>query len=112
MKRRMTPARRERIFADNEGFCHICGTKIDEERELWHVDHIIPLAIGENDDDANLAPAHVSCHKEKTRQDVDNIAKCKRVARKHMGAHRSRNPLPGSRGGKLKRKLDGTVVPR
>ena len=112
MTRRMSPTRRARIFADNEGFCHLCGTKIDGVREAWEVEHVIPLEISGDDSDGNLAPAHVSCHKVKTKADARDIAKCKRVKRKHEGAHRPKATLPGSRGSKWKRTVDGRTVLR
>lgn len=112
MTRRMSPSRRARIFADHGGVCHLCGDQIDGTRERWEVEHIVPYALTRDDTDANLAPAHVACHAAKTAGDVAQIAKAKRVARKHIGAHRSASTLPGSKGSKWKRKLDGTIVER
>jgi 5-methylcytosine-specific restriction protein A len=112
MTRRMSPTRRARIFSAHDGKCHICGGQIDGTRERWDVEHIIPLEISRDDDDNNLAPAHVSCHKAKTKQDAADIAKCKRVERKHNGAHRARSIIPGSRDSKWKRKIGGGVEPR
>lgn len=112
MTRRMSPSRRARIFAAHEGICHLCGQPIDGTRERWEVEHIVPYALTRDDTDDNLAPAHVACHAAKTAQDVKQIAKAKRVSRKHTGAHRPKATLPGSKGSKWKRKVDGTVVPR
>lgn len=111
--RRMTETRAARIFTAHAGICHICGQKIDGGREAWEVEHVIALEISRDDSDENLAPAHKSCHRGKTRDDAAAIAKAKRQERRTMGIKRTvRNPLPGSKASKWKRKLDGTVERR
>ena len=112
MTRRMSNTRRARIFEAHNGTCHICGQKIDGTRERWDAEHIIPYALTNDDSDDNLAPAHIACHATKTPQDVAQIAKAKRVNRKHTGAHRPKSTLPGSKDSKWKRKIGGEVVPR
>lgn len=107
-RRARTTLQRARLFEDHRGRCHICECKI-QVGEKWEVEHVIPLEIGGDDSDDNLAPAHVKCHKAKTKADARDIAKCRRVAAKHKGAKTARNPL-GSR--KWKKKVDGSVVPR
>lgn len=112
-RRRMSTSRRARIFEAAGRVCHICGHRIDGTRERWDADHVTPLEISGDDTDDNLRPAHEACHRVKTgQQDAPTIAKAKSVAGKHIGAHKSRSPLPGGRGSKLKRKIDGSVVPR
>jgi len=111
-RRKRTTLQRAKIFEAHDGKCHICGEKIDGTKEAWELEHIIPYEMTRDDTDENLAPAHVSCHLRKTREDKANIAKAKRVSAKHKGAHRSKNPLPGGRNSKVKIKMDGTVVPR
>lgn len=112
MTRRMSPSRRERIFEQRGGICHLCGEAIDGIREAWEAEHIVPYALTRDDSDENIAPAHVRCHAEKTPDDVAKIAKAKRVNRKHTGAHRPKSTLPGSKGSKWKRRIDGTTVRR
>jgi len=112
MTRRMSPSRRARIFEAHKGTCHICGQAIDGTRERWEVEHLAPYALTRDDSDDNLAPAHASCHAGKTAEDVTQIAKANRVARKHKGAHRPKASIPGSRESKWKRRIDGTVVRR
>lgn len=112
MTRRMSATRRAKIFAAHDGVCHICEQKIDGVKEPWDVEHVIPLAISADDTDDNLRPAHRKCHKAKTKQDAADIAKCKRVARKHIGARISKNPIPGGRNSKWKKSLDGSVKRR
>lgn len=106
--RRMSTRRRAAIFAAAGGVCHICGGRIDGTREAWEADHVIPLEIGGDDSDGNLAPAHVKCHRAKTAEaDIPAIAKARRVAAKHDGTYHR----PRRRSG-LKKKLNGAVVDR
>jgi 5-methylcytosine-specific restriction endonuclease McrA len=116
----MTTARKNRsvlqkmaTFERCGGICHICGGKIDGTREAWEEEHIIPLAMGGEDEDENRAPAHVKCHRAKTRSDRKQISKANRVRAKHNGARKSsKNPIPGSKGSRFKSRLDGTVIDR
>ena len=114
MKRRsLTGKERLRLFSFHEGICHLCKGKIDGAREAWEVEHEIPLAMGGADDDKNRKPAHIKCHKDKTVVDMGNIAKAKRREAKHIGAKSpSRQPLPGGKDSKWKRKLNGEWVKR
>ena len=111
-RRRWTPRRRLSLFEAHEGRCHICGGKIDGTRERWDVEHVIPLALWGDDDEANCAPAHESCHKGKTATDKGQIAKAERVRAKHNGAGRAKATIPGSKASRWKRKIDGSVVLR
>jgi 5-methylcytosine-specific restriction endonuclease McrA len=105
-RRSLSPTARLRIFQDHHGVCDICGGFIDGIRDPWDLDHRIPLALGGEDTDANLRPVHARCHRgagSKTSADVAQIAKAKRVERKHMGAHRPKAKI-------AYRKFDGTPV--
>ena len=116
MKRRSISAKeRTEIFAAFAGVCHICGFEIDGGREAWQADHIIPLRLGGDDErgSANIQPAHDACHSDKTREDVRHISKSKRMRQREMGIKKTvRNPLPGSKASRWKKRLDGTVVRR
>jgi 5-methylcytosine-specific restriction protein A len=112
-RRTWTARRRLALFEAHKGVCHICGEKIDGTRETWEIEHVIPLAMGGADDESNCRPAHARCHRPKTSDDRKVIAKAERVRAKHMGAKPSpKAKIPGSKGTKWKRKLDGTIVPR
>lgn len=112
-RRHISTKARVQLFADHKGLCHICKEKIDGVRERWEVEHIIPLELGGADDPSNWAPAHVSCHKAKTKQDAADIGRARRVYARHIGAKApSRTPMPFGRGSKLKKKINGEVVPR
>jgi 5-methylcytosine-specific restriction endonuclease McrA len=110
-RRRMTPLRRARIFDTHGGVCHLCGLKI-QIGEAWDVEHIVALALSDDDSDDNLAPAHVACHRPKTSEDVARIAKAKRVRAKHIGAKAPRSTLAGSKASRFKKTLDGRVIDR
>ena len=43
--------------------CNVCKNKVDE----FHIDHIMPLAAGGNNDLDNLQVLCLECHQEKTR---------------------------------------------
>lgn len=94
------------------GKCEECGIKlhVGDRREY---DHRIPCALGGDNTLDNCVVLCGPCHKRKTASDdAPTIAKAKRVSAKHSGAHKPKSRLPGGRGSKLKKKLDGTVVPR
>jgi hypothetical protein len=83
--RKMTPARRARIFAAAQGLCGVCGWKIMPDTP-WIADHRIPLEISGDDSDDNLQPIHADpCNKTKTARDQADIAKAKRLQAKHTG---------------------------
>lgn len=103
-RRKRTALQRAAIFEAHGGRCHICGGKIGVG-EAWQLDHIVAYNLTRDDSDENLSPAHVKCHREKTRQDTADAAKAKRVSAKHKGAHRHR-----ARRGIPYRKFDGSAV--
>jgi len=104
-RRSISTTRRVKIFEAANGICHICGQRIDGTRERWDVEHVIPLALGGDDDGENLQPAHAKCHAKKTADDVKVIAKAKRIEAKHIGANRPKRKIPS-------RRFDGTIVYR
>lgn len=108
-----TMLRKMKVFETHKGVCHICGGNIDGTREAWELEHIIPIAMGGEDNEANAAPAHSSCHKGKTATDKAQIAKANRVRAKHNGAKAApKATLPGSKGSKWKQKVGGEWVMR
>ena len=88
-RRRFTAKDRARIFAANDGCCHLCKQKIDGVREAWEIEHVIAWELTRDDGDDNLRPAHKSCHATKThKQDRPAINKAKKREAKHQGAIR------------------------
>ncbi len=106
MKRKpLSTAQKVRLFQDAGGICHICGGKIDNE--LWDVEHVIPLALGGDDAEANMRPAHRQCHAPKTVNDIRVIAKAKRLEARRIGIKKQSKWQT-----KFRRKMDGTVEVR
>ena len=99
------------LFAAHGGICHLCEMKI-QVGEAWERSHPIPLELGGADDESNWRPAHKHCHRAHT-STVDNpaIARAKRRYAKHIGA-RKKSIMPGSRGTKYKRMMNGETVLR
>jgi 5-methylcytosine-specific restriction endonuclease McrA len=95
------------------GCCEECGVTIRPGNGP-EFDHIVPDAIGGGNDLNNCRVLCRPCHGTKTaKHDIPAISKTKRIAAKHIGAKTpSRNPLPGGRNGRFKRKINGTVEDR
>lgn len=107
MRKSFSPKERLRLFTLHGGICWLCGSKIDGVREAWEVEHTLALALGGDNSDDNLRPAHVRCHKAKTAVDVAKTAKANRQRARHLGARTSRWPKSA-----FKRRVDGTTVRR
>ncbi len=109
MTRRRTFTRLQRIgiFDGAGGRCHICGQKI-QTGQAWETEHVVPLALGGEDYLSNLRPAHVDCHKAKTKRDKKQIAKAVRQRANHLGVkrHQSR-PMPGTKASGIKKPFGG-----
>ena len=111
----MTPRLRLKIWEAHGGVCALCKGKIDGVRERWIVEHLRALELGGEDNEANMAPAHEACAIAKTggkEGDHAKAAKAKRVKSKHLGIKKSKNPLPGGKGSKWKKKINGETVTR
>lgn len=95
------------------GCCEECGVTIRPGNGPEY-DHIVPDAIGGGNAIGNCRVLCKGCHAVKTaKADIPTIAKVKRVRAKHINAKPpSRRPLPGGKGGRLKRKINGEVVER
>lgn len=111
MTKRKSFSRTERVRLWNlhEGICHICTHKIDGVREKWEVEHVIPFEMTRDNSDENCKPAHIKCHKIKTKQDVKDIAKCKRREAFHIGAKPKSNAWGNK---KWKAKVGGGAILR
>lgn len=105
------PRVRLRVFERFGGVCQISGRKIHPGDE-WDCDHDTALINGGEHRESNLRPVLRTEHRKKTVEDVSLKAKANRVRKKHLGLHKSSNPLPGSRGSKFKKKIGGGVVLR
>jgi 5-methylcytosine-specific restriction endonuclease McrA len=109
---RLTPHRRLKVWERTSGQCVVCHQQIDGVRERWIVEHIRALELGGADEPDNMGPAHETCAAAKTRNDHHRAAKAKRQKIQHLGAAKTKNPLPCGRQSRWKKKIDGTIVPR
>ena len=107
MRKSFSPKERLRLFDLHGGVCWLCDVVIDQKREAWEVEHTLALALGGDNSDDNLRPAHVRCHKAKTAADVGKTAKANRQRNKYLGARTSRWPKSPYR-----RKVNGETVRR
>jgi len=87
----MTEQRIARIFAANNGHCHVCKRKLYPADD-YEIDHIIALENGGTDDDANLAPCCEGCHILKTAGDHSTAGYSRRVYTKHVVPKSKRKP--------------------
>lgn len=111
-RRSLSPTKRFRLFQERGGVCHLCAGKI-QVGEGWEVEHVIPIALGGDDDDANCMLAHTKCHSVKTRKDLADIAKAKRRERGRFGIPaRKGRPMPGSKASGWKHTMSGEWVRR
>jgi 5-methylcytosine-specific restriction endonuclease McrA len=111
-RKRLSTRDRVFVFEFAKGVCHLCNGKI-HVGEPWEVSHAVPLEMGGADEIQNMFPAHKKCHRKHTSEvDIPMIAKAKRREARHIGAHRSRRPMPGSKASGLRKRMDGTVERR
>lgn len=109
---KIPPRVRLRVFEAQSALCAECGKKLAVAGEPFEVDHITALINGGENAESNLRAICKPCHLAKTAADVATKATVARKRSKHLGIHKPKSTLPGSKGSKWKRKLDGTVVPR
>lgn len=110
--------------------CYLCGLKI-ASGEPWQADHELARELGGSDEEANLRPAHVDCHRLKSKADVKLIAKGNRIIRERgpIEQRRKRTSIPQhkakaftamkpktgfqtNRNGAWKKKMSGEIVRR
>jgi 5-methylcytosine-specific restriction endonuclease McrA len=106
----LSAKRKLKIWEKEKGLCMLCGCRLFSGRVVF--EHVRALELGGDDEDHNIRLTCIPCAGEKTRDDHSRAAKAKRVKSKHLGLKKSKNPLPGSKGSKWRRKIDGTIVPR
>lgn len=79
------------------GSCYLCGEKLGAMSGV-QFDHVLPLELGGADMPENIKPAHVDCHKFKTRNDVRQIAKSRRNRKTEAAHHEAiANREPGQK---------------
>lgn len=112
MRDEFTKKVKRAAFERAEGKCEICGARLHVGKFAY--DHVIPDAMGGSATLENCQVGCTACHGTKTaEQDVPTIAKSNRVRDRHAGIRPTpRNPMPGSKASKWKRRMDGTVIKR
>ena len=60
-KRRPVSKRRRDIFAKSHGCCHYCARPLQFDGS-WHVEHMLPRALGGEDEIGNLVAACAPCN--------------------------------------------------
>ena len=88
----------------------VCCAPIDVGS--FHYDHIDNVWTSQDNSLENCQVLCVPCHKEKTKRDVKQIAKSKRIQDKRIKALTSKRPMAFGRNSSLKRKMNGTIVER
>lgn len=92
------------------GHCEQCRMKLRSGE--FHFDHVIPDWMGGEPELHNCEVLCVVCHRSKTKKDVGDIAKSKRIIDRNRGIKRAGRKLPGSRDSRIKKKVSGEVVDR
>jgi 5-methylcytosine-specific restriction endonuclease McrA len=93
------------------GYCEGCGRELAEGDIEY--DHEIPAWMGGAATLDNCKCICKSCHKLKTKRDVKNIAKSKRLQDKRIKARKPKGrPILGSKRSGLRKRMDGTVERR
>ena len=111
---RRSPTRNQRaeIFLAAKGICYLCGLRIKAERgEKWEAEHPHARELGGSDDIAELRPAHVSCHKVKTKADRKEISRSNGARNLNLGIKKP-SKFQTAKTGPYKQKMDGTLVYR
>lgn len=109
---RKEPTKAEKVAAWNRvnGICELCGKPVALAGAGVEYDHDSMRAITGDDSVENLRPTHPKCHQDKTSgHDIPLIAKVRR--QEAMTRPKVKKPF-GLSHPTLKRKMDGSVVPR
>lgn len=102
---------RKAAYDRANGICE-CGCGVPFGKERVDYDHILPDFLGGTNDLENCQAIRLSCHKAKTRKDMQPIKKIRREDKRRKGLEASRATIPGSKQSKFKRKLNGETVLR
>lgn len=99
-------------FERAKGHCEECTAYLVPGK--FHFDHDNMDALGGKPTLENCKVLCIACHSEKTaKQDAPRLAKANRQRDKYLGIQtRRKQKIPGSKGTRFKKKLDGTVVLR
>lgn len=112
-RREFTARTKTRAFAKAGGCCERCGVKLATGKAAPEYHHKVTAEDGGGNGLENCEVLCRACHAHQTHK-VEAPAKAegRRKMMKHHGEKKSRFPLPGGRGSRLKRKIGGEVVRR
>lgn len=99
---------RQRILLAHDRKCWATGKPIHPGTP-WEAHHAKEIWEGGENRESNLVPVLVDAHKALSALARKRKAKSDRIIRKAYGIRKSRNPMPGSRASRFKRRMDGTV---
>ena len=110
-KKTWTPKQRREMWEKSGGICWRCQLPIDYIKDGgWHVGHVDkPEALG----GTKVAPEHISCNMQDAwKKVIPMIAKSDRIWMKQHGQKKPKKPMPGSRGSRWKKCVNGDVLDR
>lgn len=105
------PRVRARVFAAKAGRCHSCTRKI-AAGEPWTCEHMVALVNGGANRESNLDITCDWCLPAKNAADVAEKKIVRRKRAKHLGIHKPKHPMPGSKASGFRKRMDGTVERR
>ena len=105
------PRVRLRILHRYMDRCARCGREVRPGTHFT-CDHIIAIINGGQNRETNGQPLCDWCNAAKNASDVTDKRKVANVSKKAYGLKQSRNPIPGGRRTKWRRRMDGTVERR
>lgn len=101
---------RLRVLVRANGCCQSCERRI-MTGDAWQADHVIAIVNGGENRESNLQCLCGWCHKAKTKQDVAEKSRARRIQAKHAGI-RKPSSFACARTSRFKKRMDGTVVDR
>lgn len=104
------PRVRLRVFARANGLCEACGRKI-RPGDKWQADHTVAIVNEGENRESNLRCICDWCHKEKTKADVSEKSRARRIQAHHAGI-RKPSAFACARTSRFKKRVDGTVIDR
>ena len=100
-----------RVLLRHTRKCHWTG-KVIRPADNWDLEHVVALINGGQNREANMAPIlRGKAHREKSRQDVSEMAKVNRIRKRHYGTGK-RSSFATARNGPFKAKIGGGVERR
>lgn len=84
----MHEARKRRIWEREGGLCYHCSEPVPMLGPEVRYDHVVGIWFVQQDEDADVFPAHTTCDAPKTAADATRRAKTKREMNMRVGAPR------------------------